>query len=182
MDQIWGRAGVEGRRRDLEAREEILIRTAEQDPLTGLANRRGVERFCAAMAPAESVCLVMVDIDHFKMVNDRFGHAVGDATLREVAHVLSSSVRAVDRVARWGGEEFLLALPTSSVEFGAEVATRVRRRAQEHHWGHLADGLGLTLSAGVACGPAGDLMSVLHRADAALYSAKRTGRNRVVTG
>ncbi|MFN8078984.1 MAG: diguanylate cyclase [Kineosporiaceae bacterium] len=182
MDQIWGRAGVEGRRRDLEAREEILIRTAEQDPLTGLANRRGVERFCAAMAPGDAVCLVMVDIDHFKTVNDRFGHAVGDATLREVAQVLSSSVRAVDRVARWGGEEFLLALPTSSVEFGAEVATRVRRRAQEHHWEELADGLGLTLSAGVACGPADDLTSVLHRADAALYAAKRTGRNRVVTG
>lgn len=182
MEQIWGRAGAEGRRRDLEAREQVLIRTAEQDPLTGLANRRGVERFCSTLAPTEPICLVMIDIDHFKTVNDRFGHATGDATLREVAEVLGSSVRSVDRVARWGGEEFLLALPSNSVDFGAEVASRVRRRAQEHHWEHLAPGLGLTVSAGVACGPASELADVLHRADAALYAAKRAGRNRVVTG
>jgi len=182
MDQIWGRAGAEGRRRDLEAREQVLIRTAEQDPLTGLENRRGVERFCAAMSATETVCLVMIDIDHFKTVNDRFGHAVGDTVLREVAGVLAGSVRAVDRVARWGGEEFLLALPTSSVEFGAEAAARVRGRVLQHDWSVVAHGLTLTLSAGVAFGPAGDLHDILARADAALYTAKRSGRNQVITG
>ncbi|MFZ0160153.1 MAG: GGDEF domain-containing protein, partial [Kineosporiaceae bacterium] len=182
MDQVWGRAGAEGRRRDLEARQQVLIRTAEQDPLTGLENRRGVERFCAAMAPSDPVCLVMIDIDHFKDVNDRFGHAVGDAALREVAAVLSASVRSVDRVARWGGEEFLIALPAASGELGAEAASRVRRRVEEHDWRSLVEDLSLTLSAGVACGPAGEMAAVLRRADGALYAAKRAGRNRVVTG
>jgi diguanylate cyclase (GGDEF)-like protein len=182
MDQVWGRAGAEGRRRDLEAREQDLIRTAEQDPLTGLENRRGVERFCAAMAPSDPVCLVMIDIDHFKAVNDRFGHPVGDSALREVATVLSASVRSVDRVARWGGEEFLIALPAASGELGAEAASRVRRRVEEHDWRRIVEDLSLTLSAGVACGPAGEMAAVLRRADGALYAAKRAGRNRVVTG
>ena len=182
MDQVWGRAGVEGQRRDLEARAEDLIRTAEQDPLTGLANRRAVERFCAAMPLPDQVCLVLVDVDHFKEVNDAHGHPVGDAVLREVADVLSRSVRAVDRVARWGGEEFLLALPGASGELGAEAAARVRRRVQDHDWHAVAPGLRLTVSAGVACGPAGDLEAVLERADEAMYAAKRGGRNRVVSG
>jgi diguanylate cyclase (GGDEF)-like protein len=181
MDQVWGRAGAEGRRRTLEAREQVLIRTAEQDPLTALVNRRGVERFWAGLGPGESMCLVMVDIDHFKDVNDRFGHAVGDAVLREVAAILSSSLRTVDQVARWGGEEFLIALPAGSAELGAEAAARVRRRVAEHDWSRLAAGLALTVSAGVASGSAHDLAGVLHRADAALYEAKRAGRNRVVT-
>jgi diguanylate cyclase (GGDEF)-like protein len=181
MDQVWERAGAESRRRDLEARQRALIRTAEQDPLTGLENRRGVQRFCAAMPSADPICLVMVDIDHFKAVNDSYGHAVGDAALREIATVLSTSVRAVDRVARWGGEEFLIALPAGSADLGAEAAARVRRRVADHDWQALAGGLALTLSAGVACGPAGELSAVLRRADDALYEAKRTGRNRVIT-
>ncbi len=181
MDQLWGRAGAEGRRRVLEAREEVLIRTAEQDPLTGLANRRGVERFCAGLPGSDPVCLVMIDVDHFKSVNDRYGHAIGDAVLRDVAAVLGSCVRAVDRVARWGGEEFLIALPSGSVALGAEAARRARRRVTAHDWGTLASGLRLTVSAGVACGLAGDFSVVLDLADEALYSAKRSGRDRVVT-
>ena len=181
MDQVWGRAGAESRRRDLEAREQVLIRTAEQDPLTGLANRRGVERFCAQMPAGAGVCLVMIDIDHFKAVNDRFGHTSGDVVLREVAAVLAGSVRAVDQVARWGGEEFLIALPTGSADLGAEAAARVLLRVAEHDWSHIAGDLSLTLSAGVATGPAGDLHAVLLRADAALYEAKHGGRNQVIT-
>ncbi len=180
MDQVWGRAGAESRRRALEMREQQLIRTAEQDPLTGLANRRGVERFCATMPPGSHVCLVLIDIDHFKAVNDRYGHAAGDAVLREVGAVLTGSVRDVDRVARWGGEEFLIALPTPSAELGAEAATRVLSRVAEHDWSSVLGTVRLTVSAGVASGPAGDLRGVLDQADAALYSAKRAGRNRVV--
>ena len=102
MDQVWSRAGVEGQRRDLEARARVLVRFAEQDPLTNLANRRAIEQFCASMRASEQVCLVLVDVDHFKDVNDRHGHLVGDAVLREVAAVLSGSVRAVDRVGALG--------------------------------------------------------------------------------
>jgi diguanylate cyclase (GGDEF)-like protein len=181
MDQVWSRAGVEGQRRDLEARARALLRFAELDSLTNIANRRAMERFCAALRPTEQVCLVLVDVDHFKDVNDRHGHLVGDVVLREVAGVLSGSVRAMDRVARWGGEEFLVALPGGSATLGAEAAARLRRRIEEHSWSEHAPELRLTVSAGVSAGPAGEFETVLSRADAALYAAKRTGRNRVIT-
>jgi diguanylate cyclase (GGDEF)-like protein len=181
MDQVWSRAGVEGQRRDLEARARMLLRFAEQDSLTNLANRRAMERFCATLRPSEQICLVLVDVDHFKGVNDRHGHMIGDVVLREVAAVLSGSVRAKDRVARWGGEEFLIALPGGSAALGAEAASRLRRRIEEHSWSEHAHGLRLTVSAGVSAGPAGEFEIVLARADAAVYAAKRAGRNRVIT-
>jgi diguanylate cyclase (GGDEF)-like protein len=181
MDQVWSRAGVEGQRRDLEARARVLLRFAEQDALTGLANRRSIEQFCASLRTTEQVCLVLVDVDHFKAVNDRHGHLVGDVVLREVAAVLSGSVRSVDRVARWGGEEFLVALPGGNAVLGAEAAARLRRRIEDHAWSGHAAGLKLTVSAGVSAGPAGEFGTVLARADAALYAAKGAGRNRVVS-
>ncbi len=181
MDQVWSRAGVEGQRRDLEARARVLLRVAEQDSLTSLANRWAMERFCAGLAPQEQICLVLVDVDHFKNVNDRHGHMVGDVVLREVATVLAGAVRAKDRVARWGGEEFLIALPGGSAALGAEAAGRLRRRIEDHAWSLHAPGLRLTVSAGVSAGPAVEFATVLARADAAVYAAKRAGRNRVVT-
>jgi diguanylate cyclase (GGDEF)-like protein len=181
MDQVWSRAGVEGERRDLEAKARDLARFAEQDSLTSLANRRAMERFCTMLRPHEQICLVLVDVDHFKAVNDQHGHLVGDVVLREVASVLSGSVRAMDRVARWGGEEFLIALPGGSAVLGAEAASRLRRRVEEHPWPLHAPGLRLTVSAGVSAGPAGEFAGVLARADAAVYAAKRAGRNRVIT-
>jgi diguanylate cyclase (GGDEF)-like protein len=181
MDQVWSRAGVEGERRDLEARARMLRRFAEQDSLTNLANRRAIEHFCTSLPATESICLVLVDVDHFKAVNDRYGHIVGDVVLREVAAVLSGSVRAQDRVARWGGEEFLIVLPGGSAGLGAEAARRLRRRVEEHAWSLHASGLRLTVSAGVSAGPAGEFEVVLSRADAAVYAAKRAGRNQVIT-
>jgi diguanylate cyclase (GGDEF)-like protein len=140
-----------------------------------------MERFCTTLRAHEQICLVLVDVDHFKDVNDRHGHLVGDVVLREVASVLNSSVRAMDRVARWGGEEFLIALPGGSARLGAEAAGRLRRRIEEHAWSSHAPGLQLTVSAGVSSGPAGEFSTVLARADAAMYAAKRAGRNRVMT-
>ncbi|HEY6796697.1 MAG TPA: GGDEF domain-containing protein [Kineosporiaceae bacterium] len=173
MDQLWSRAGAEG-----EA--QALLVTAEQDPLTGLANRRAVERFCASLHPGSGICLVLIDVDHFKTVNDRFGHGVGDAVLRETASLLTRSVRAMDIVARWGGEEFLIALPGGSGRLGADAAARVCRRVRDHGWFRLARGLRVTVSAGVASGTAAGLGEVLHRADTALYTAKASGRDRAV--
>jgi diguanylate cyclase (GGDEF)-like protein len=181
MDQVWSRAGAESQRRDLEARAKDLIRTAEQDPLTGLANRRAIEGFCAQLPLHEQVCLVLVDVDNFKGVNDRFGHAVGDDVLREVGNLLTRAVRSVDRVARWGGEEFLIALPGGSGTLGADAAARVCRRVEGHAWSSVAADLKLTVSAGVACGPANQVEAVLLRADAAMYAAKNAGRNRAVS-
>jgi len=180
MDQLWSRAGAEGECRDLEAQARALLVTAQQDPLTGLANRRAVEQFCASLHPASGVGLVLVDVDHFKLVNDRYGHAVGDAVLREIAAVLTRSVRAMDVVARWGGEEFLVALPGGTGAQGADAAVRVCRRVRDHPWHRLAPGLSLTVSAGVSSGTAAELDAVLHRADTALYAAKDSGRDRAL--
>jgi diguanylate cyclase (GGDEF)-like protein len=181
MDQLWSRAGVEGERRDLEARTEALLRSAEQDPLTELANRRALERFCGQIRGDREVCLVLIDIDDFKQVNDRFGHAAGDWVLCEMAGLLTRSVRSVDVVARWGGEEFLIALPGGSGRLGSDAATRVCERVREHPWHQVATGLRVTVSAGVASGPVDDLDAVLRQADAAMYRAKRAGRDQVVT-
>jgi len=182
MDQLWSRAGAEGECRDLEAQARALLVTSEQDPLTGLANRRAVERFCASLPPGSSLSLVLVDVDHFKKVNDRFGHGVGDAVLRETADLLTRSVRAMDVVARWGGEEFLIAVPggVGVHPLGTDAAGRVCRRVREHDWEPLAPGLGVTVSAGVASGSPVALDDVLQRADTALYRAKSTGRDRAV--
>jgi diguanylate cyclase (GGDEF)-like protein len=182
MDQLWSRAGAEGERRDLEAQARDLLRSAEQDPLTGLANRRAVQRCCAQLRPGGQVCLVLIDVDHFKEVNDRYGHSVGDAVLREMATLLTRSVRGMDVVARWGGEEFLIALPGGSGRLGADAADRVCVRVRAHSWSRLAPQLRLTISAGVASGPADELDAVLRRADGALYGAKQSGRDRVVSG
>lgn len=179
VGQLWSRAGAEGERRDLEARAADLMRTAEQDPLTGLANRRSMERFLDQLPESGTACLVLVDVDHFKEVNDRYGHVVGDEVLREVATLLGRGVRAVDHVARWGGEEFIVVLPGGSTALGVEAANRLRQRIEEHPWAGVRTGLRLTVSAGVASGDVSDLDAVLHRADAALYAAKRGGRNLV---
>jgi diguanylate cyclase (GGDEF)-like protein len=179
VGQLWSRAGAEGKRRDLEVRAADLLRTAEQDTLTGLANRRSMERFLGQLPDAGSACLVLVDVDHFKEVNDRFGHVVGDEVLRQVAGLLGRGVRTVDHVARWGGEEFLVVLPGGSAQLGVEAATRLLQRVEDHPWAHVRPGLTLTVSAGVARGDVADLDDVLYRADAALYAAKRAGRNRV---
>jgi diguanylate cyclase (GGDEF)-like protein len=180
MDQVWSRAGVEEERRDLQERTEALMATAEQDPLSGLANRRALTRFCGDLLPGGEVSLVLIDVDHFKAVNDRFGHGVGDAVLRSLAGVLTRSVRSFDVVARWGGEEFLIALPGGSARLGSDAAARVCSRVRAHPWWQLAEGLCVTVSAGVASGPVAELDVVLDRADAALYAAKRGGRNRAI--
>jgi diguanylate cyclase (GGDEF)-like protein len=182
MDQVWSRAGAEEERRDLQERTEALLVHAEQDPLTGLANRRAIERFCGQLLPGGDVSLVLIDVDHFKDVNDHFGHAVGDAVLRTLAGVLTRSVRTMDVVARWGGEEFLIALPGGSGRLGADAADRVCRRVRTHPWRRLVEGLNVTVSAGIASGPASELDVVLGRADAALYQAKHGGRDRAVVG
>ncbi|MDQ1286675.1 MAG: hypothetical protein QG622_240 [Actinomycetota bacterium] len=180
MEQVWSRAGAEEERRDLEERTEALMASAEQDPLTGLANRRALTRFCGDLLPGGEVSLVLIDVDHFKAVNDRFGHGVGDAVLKALADLLTRSVRTLDVVARWGGEEFLIALPGGTGRMGADAAARVCCRVRAHPWRDLAEGLEVTVSAGVASGPVAELDVVLDRADAALYAAKHDGRNRSV--
>lgn len=171
--------------KELEAlRHEVLT-----DSLTGLGNRRALE--IIAKARLESLeegmhgfALLMADIDHFKRVNDTYGHEVGDRVLKMVASTLGSSVRPLDAAIRWGGEEFVLLCPNVGIDALAEVAERVRV-VVEHSWIDLDDGsiLRATISVGAALASKGEsLGSILGRADTRLYEAKRTGRNRCVVG
>jgi diguanylate cyclase (GGDEF)-like protein len=149
----------------------LLELDAETDPLTGLYNRRSYNRALEQLLPGDVV--VLLDLDHFKNVNDRFGHATGDEVLAEFANALKSIARKSDSVARYGGEEFAWILPGAGIR-GAQHALE---RLQELWRG--ADPLA-TFSAGYALHTAQDVpTTTLARADHALYQAKNNGRNRV---
>ena len=167
------------------ARLEALAHT---DPLTQTLNRRALTvRLTAELERARRydsvLTLLMLDLDHFKKVNDTHGHLVGDEVLREVALLLQNAVRSVDVVARYGGEEFVIVLPETAEEGGVVFADRIRERVEAEVFGQAEKvKLKLTASIGVANYPSPRVESVedlFARADAALYRAKADGRNRV---
>ncbi|HET9719871.1 MAG TPA: sensor domain-containing diguanylate cyclase [Solirubrobacteraceae bacterium] len=166
------------------ARQQDLLRTqADTDELTGLLNRRAFnQRMTALLQRARlqstPLTLIEIDVDGFKLINDRFGHAAGDSALIAVAESLLGSVREGECVARIGGEEFAILLPAVDHDIGLMVADRCRRRPTPAWY----TGSPLTLSAGVATYPlhGTDAEELLHAADKALYLAKSAGRNRVV--
>jgi diguanylate cyclase (GGDEF)-like protein len=167
------------------ARNAELARAAHRDPLTGLGNRQAVAELAPTLwrsaATDRPASVVMVDIDHFKRINDAHGHATGDAVLRAVAHRLQAAVRVTDTVARWGGEEFLVCLPGAALLIAARVAEALRLTLASTEV-DAGDGrrLPLTASLGVAELALGEpLDSAIARADQALYQAKHGGRNRV---
>lgn len=147
------------------------------DALTGLPNRRYAEELLrGAERSHEPFALVLFDIDHFKQINDRFGHSVGDVVLREVARVVSLEVRGRHDVARWGGEEFVLILPGADVWSAQLLAERVRRAIAAHVF---EGGLRVTASFGVASSEPGGVDALVQRADTAMYISKDQGRDRV---
>lgn len=154
-------------------RADGLLRMSLEDPLTGLANRRRLDEELAAVPIAQAVALV--DVDHFKLVNDRFSHQIGDEVLRTLAGLLRAGCRGADLAARYGGEEFAVLLRDLSAAEAFEAAERIRRMVEEFDWGIIAAGLAVTVSIGVALGDP-DLIST---ADRRLYEAKNAGRNRV---
>ena len=162
-----------------------LIDAALTDPLTGLHNRRGLEgraeaiHFRPAGAPVTQVW-IMVDIDHFKRVNDTYGHEAGDEVLKAVAEALRSTARGADIVARFGGEEFVLVLPDTSAELAVRIAERLRLVIEALSTEVDGQVIRVTASFGVAQRAAQESqLQALERADAALYSSKEGGRNRV---
>ena len=167
------------------ALQEQLREQALRDPLTGLLNRRALEERHALEARAAAddgtpLALVLLDLDHFKRVNDTHGHAAGDAVLRDVATVLRQGLRSNDALFRIGGEEFALLIPGASPALAARRVDSLRDALAAVRLGGLAEPV--TFSAGVAgVGPrAASLQALLHAADQALYQAKRDGRNRTV--
>lgn len=158
---------------------------AHRDPLTGLLTRAWLEddlpSLCdrAARAGAAISC-VFVDVDHFKRVNDTFGHGIGDDVLVGVARILLLGVREADACVRYGGEEFVVFLPASDERSAHEVADRIRRAIEAHDWSRTANGLRVTASMGVAqLLPNEARKDWIARADRALYAAKHAGRNTV---
>ena len=157
-----------------------LRQDVQTDPLTGLRNRRGMDEALGVWQAAQHpFAAVALDIDCFKRVNDTHGHAVGDQVLQRLAELMRENARGGDVLCRVGGEEFLILLPGASLEVAEQVAERLRERLEQTdipHVGHV------TVSLGVAHWPqhGSAIADVLQAADAALYEAKRTGRNRVV--
>ena len=164
------------------AHEKALKKAADYDKLTGLYNRHRGETLLSEMhlnaqMLNQPLSLIACDIDHFKRINDRFGHPVGDRVLRDIAHVLRQTVRGSDPVMRWGGEEFVIALPQCNAAQSAELAERIRIQVERHHDEEVGQ---ITLSLGVAQLQAHESMdALLKRADQALYSSKHDGRNRL---
>jgi len=164
-----------------------LERQTFEDALTGLANRRRLDQrladeFALALRHGRPLAVAIADLDHFKLVNDRFSHAIGDAALRTLAKLLTSQVRHTDLVARFGGEEFVLVLVQSDAEAARRVCEKLRVAVERHPWDSLHPGLKLTLSIGVCADttlPGHERM--LAMADRNLYIAKAGGRNRVVS-
>jgi diguanylate cyclase (GGDEF)-like protein len=156
-------------------------RRAIVDPLTGLRNRRELERALGSVSGSTTSTLVYVDLDHFKKLNDTLGHPAGDAALKHVARLLEAAVRDGDLVARIGGEEFAVWLPRTGLREGMEVAERIRRSIAEKPLTWSGSVYPLTTSCGIASCPelVGDVMNLPAAADAALYRAKELGRNRV---
>jgi len=170
---------------ELRERNAELDEISRMDVVTGLPNRRHLLEHLQAESSAaqrrdESFGLLMIDVDHFKKVNDEWGHDSGDAVLRIVASRLASACRAEDVAGRWGGEEFLVVAPASGLDDATALAERVRGGVAEHPIPVGESGaISVTVSVGVVAG-SHDVDELLRRADEALYEAKQTGRNRVV--
>lgn len=181
------RMGIHRRSLELNTMLRQIERLATRDELTGALNRRSLqilleEQLQLAAAGGQSFCVAMLDLDHFKAVNDTHGHLTGDAVLKAFSALANSTTRGTERVGRFGGEEFLAIFNTASLAAGAAASERIRSAVASHDWSALAPSLLVTVSVGVAVYRAGDRVeTLLQRADAAMYRAKARGRNQVVT-
>lgn len=171
---------------DLHNANRLLTHQAMTDALTGLANRRhGFNELDRLVAAAQrhdrTLCVLMADLDHFKTLNDTYGHEAGDKCLREAARRLSDAVRTSDLAVRWGGEEFVVLMPDASDLHAAEVAERIRASVADPPFSAGEDTIHVTMSVGWAMRLEGETgIDLVARADGALYEAKRRGRNAVV--
>lgn len=181
-------SNLESSKKEIQRQNKELHYLATRDPMTGCLNRRSFnEQFaeCFSNARSEDIELtcIMVDIDHFKLVNDNYGHAVGDEVIKLLANVLLSSTRDEDIVSRYGGEEFCIILPGIDVEEAVAVAERIRLKIKADSISSFESGPHITASLGVSSiyDHAKDPAELNDQADQALYVAKESGRNRVIS-
>lgn len=172
---------VERELRQIEREQQWKMR-ALTDPLTGLPNRRGFERGMAGLrTPEASAALMVIDLDHFKVVNDTYGHAAGDFVLQKVAMALRGALRDRDLLSRLGGEELAVLLPETDAALARLVGERLRRAIDQMEVLWEGQTIHITASFGVATAPGTlPMTDMVRQADAALYAAKHAGRNRVV--
>jgi len=174
--------------------EEQLVKAHRQmetlamhDALTGLLNRRAIEEHARteldlAKRKERPLSVILLDIDHFKAINDQYGHVIGDQTLRHMSEILTRNLRQYDRIGRWGGEEFLVVMPDTEISEATTVAERMRVATAETKLSlENRENYTVQISLGVACvsGAYPELAKLVHAADLAMYQAKQTGRNRV---
>ncbi len=173
------------RSNDLAAANARIEELAQLDELTGAYNRRYIMKCLgdeiARIQSGAHGCIALIDLDHFKRINDRFGHPVGDDVLRRFASAILANIRMVDKLGRYGGEEFLLVLPDTNVDQAMQIVERLRGVIAAIDWLSISPDLALTLSAGLSEIASNDTPEdLLARADLALYRAKDAGRNRVL--
>ncbi len=179
---------AEHRIKELEAELAQVSSLVREDQLTGALNRRGMdEAFAREMARADrletEISIGLLDIDHFKKLNDGLGHQAGDEALKHLAKVVRGLLRPTDILARYGGEEFLILLPNTGVDEAERIMQRIQRELTRQFFMHGNDRVLITFSAGVAQRAFGETeAALLARADAAMYNAKSLGRNRVEKG
>lgn len=177
---------------DLEQQKTVLKGLTQTDPLTGALNRAGMmshldEEFQRANRNLKPVAILMIDIDHFKRVNDRYGHLTGDAVLQNLITHLQRSLRQIDSIGRFGGEEFLIILPDTSSEQAAVTAERIRRNVEQSVCAYANEReIKITVSIGISIYDPRDsnlkesknrLQEYIRQSDLAMYKAKNSGRN-----
>lgn len=166
--------------------EEELLKLASTDPLTGVFNRRefrilAEKELIRTKRYGRPMSILMMDIDHFKTLNDTYGHAAGDKALQQFTKICSTSLRTMDVIARWGGEEFVVLLPETDIKGASSIAERLRKAVEGIEFNHNSNIIKFTVSVGAIEYKIGDdeIDIPLARVDAAMYKAKNTGRNRV---
>ena len=190
--EVLARIGSQLSLRKIAYEKEELIRKLDSlsriDPLTKLSNRRDIlEKLEYEQAKYErfgkDFSIILGDIDFFKKINDQFGHDAGDCVLKVIADILKSSIRKIDHVARWGGEEFLAVLTETNFSGAARVAEKIRIAIENHKYDSDKNPGHVTMSFGVAChvGKDGKIDELIKTADKLLYKAKENGRNQVQT-
>jgi len=177
---------AEQRIHQLEAKLQHLSELVREDQLTGSLNRRGLDDvFERETARSDRrgtpLCIAILDLDDFKKLNDTYGHIAGDGALKHLVKIVKDTLRSMDVIARFGGEEFLILMPETTVDAATSTMTRLQRELTKHFFLHDNEKVLITFSAGVALRrPNEDQTELVKRADKAMYTAKQTGKNRVV--